>query len=450
MTTPLLTRPGVEVPEAPPAPAASALRLLRDQELMDLQRELAAVRRRVDASSAAVAGELARRSARDLGYRGLAQSQGDRTPENLVARLAGVSAPEARTMVSIGELLATGEREGGPAWLEPVSAAVTAGEVSVGAAAAIRTGLGDPGDGVDADALRRAAERLAREAAQLPPELVARRARQVRDALDADGVQARERGLRSRRYLRLFRQDDGMTRISGLLDPESAALVTDALDRVTAPRRGGVRFVDPTEKERAERIAADPRTTDQLAHDAFVEMIRLAAGVDDGAIFGVRSPAVRVHVRACDLSTGKGAAHLEGQTSAISIATVERIACQAGSIPILFGRDGTVLDLGRAHRFFSAAQRIALAARDGGCRLPGCSRPPSWCEAHHVQQFSRGGKTDIADGILLCRHHHMWLHDTGRTIERRGCEYWLRTAGSGQPPVRLESKNPLAAGPPGG
>jgi hypothetical protein len=440
----------VEVPEAPPAPAAGALRLLRDQELMDLQRELAAVRRRVDASSAAVAGELARRSARDLGYRGLAQSQGDRTPENLVARLAGVSVPEARTMVSVGEVLATGEREDGPAWLEPVSAAVTAGELSVGAAAAIRTGLGEPGDGVGADALRRAAESLAREAAQLPPELVARRARQMRDALDADGVQARELALRGRRYLRLFRQDDGMTRISGLLDPESAALVTDAFDRVTAPRRGGVRFVNLAEQERADRIVADPRTTDQLAHDAFVEMIRLAIGVDDGAIFGVKSPAVRVHVRARDLSIGRGAAHLEGQTSAISIATVARIACQAGSIPILFDGDGSILNLGRTERLFSAAQRIALAARDGGCRIPGCSRPPSWCEAHHIQQFSRGGKTDIADGILLCRHHHMWLHDTGRYIERRGAEYWLHAPGPGESPVRLPSKHPLATSPPGG
>jgi hypothetical protein len=331
-----------------------------------------------------------------------------------------------------------------------VTAAVTSGDLSVGAAAAIRAGLGGPGEGVDVDALTRAAESLAREAVHLTPERVARRAREVRDALDADGVQARELALRSKRYLRLFRHDDGMTRISGLLDPESAALVIDALDRVTAPRRGGVRFVDPAEKERAERIAADSRTTDQLAHDAFVEMIRLAAGVDDGAIFGVKAPAVRVHVRAQDLHAGEGAAHLEGQTSAISIATVERIACQAGSIPILFDRDGSVLNLGRTQRFFSAAQRVALAARDGGCRIPGCSRPASRTEAHHITPYSEGGKTDLADGILLCRHHHMWLHDTGRYIERRGAEYWLHAPGSGEPPVRLESKNPFAVGPPDG
>ena len=239
-----------------------------------------------------------------------------------------------------------------------------------------------------------------------------------------------------------------MTRISGLLDPESAALVTDAFDRVTAPRRGGVRFVDPTEKERTARIEADPRTTDQLAHDALVEMIRLAAAVDGGAIFGVKAPAVRVHVHARDLIAGTGAAHLEGQASAVSVRTVERIACQAGSIPILFDGNGTVLDLGRAQRPFSAAQRTALAARDGGCRVAGCTRPPSWCEAHHIVPWSHGGRTDLADGILLCRHHHMWLHDTGRRIEHRSAEYWLHSPEPGAVPVRLESKNPLAGGPP--
>ncbi|MEP6482771.1 MAG: HNH endonuclease signature motif containing protein [Rhodoglobus sp.] len=41
--------------------------------------------------------------------------------------------------------------------------------------------------------------------------------------------------------------------------------------------------------------------------------------------------------------------------------------------------------------------------RDGGCRFPGCDRPPSWCEAHHIVPWSHGGRTDLADGLLLCR-----------------------------------------------
>src|SRR5438876_412982 len=83
-----------------------------------------------------------------------------------------------------------------------------------------------------------AALTLLTEAGNLPPEKVAHRARQLRDELDTAGIAAREADLRERRFLRLTRQADGMTKLFGLLDPESAALISDAFDCVTAPRRG--------------------------------------------------------------------------------------------------------------------------------------------------------------------------------------------------------------------
>jgi hypothetical protein len=82
--------------------------------------------------------------------------------------------------------------------------------------------------------------------------------------------------------------------------------------------------------------------------------------------------------------------------------------------------------VGREQRLFTARQRIALAARDGGCRWPGCDRPPSWTEAHHIRHWKRDhGPTDIVNGILLCRHHHLLLHDNGWEITRTGSDYWL-------------------------
>ena len=36
-----------------------------------------------------------------------------------------------------------------------------------------------------------------------------------------------------------------------------------------------------------------------------------------------------------------------------------------------------VLDVGRARRLFTKGQRLAMAARDGGCTWPGCSAPPT-------------------------------------------------------------------------
>lgn len=125
-----------------------------------------------------------------------------------------------------------------------------------------------------------------------------------------------------------------------------------------------------------------------------------------------------------DLDRRRGAAEVEGQTAAVSIASAERRACVDGYLPILFGEKRT-LDLGRAQRLFSPAQRVVLAVKWGGCVFPGCDRPPSWTEAHHLDEWSRGGRTDVDDGVLLCAHHHRLLHNGGWRIWRSGGEYFL-------------------------
>jgi hypothetical protein len=401
----------IEVPDLSAAGAAS------DLELIELMQAWGAARRSVDAGLARLAAEVQRRSSLELGYDGLAQRAGDRTPDAMVSRLTGASGPEARTLVAVGGLLDAPEP-----WLASVADAVRDGRLSVGAAGAIKTGLGLPSAEVAADDLSDAAAVLA--ASGLPPEKAARRARELRDELDAARVADREALLRSKRYLRLTPLPDGMTRIHGLLDPESAALVTSAIDLVTAPRRGGPRFVREDDKKRAEVIVSDPRTTEQLALDGVVEMIRIAGAADTGKVFGTHRPAVRVHATLADLDRRAGAASIEGQSANASIATAERLGCVGGYLPILFeGR--TALDLGRTARFHTAAQRDVLAAIWGGCALPGCDRPPSWTEAHHITPYSRGGRTSVRDGILLCRHHHMLVHNNDWRISRKGSEYYL-------------------------
>ncbi len=420
-------------------PELSGVARASDAELERLLGKVAAAKRRVDACAAVLAGEVERRSDRELGYSGLAQRTGDRTADGFVARVTGASGSEARQLVTVGKLL-----DAPPPWLSGVAAGVDSGDVSIGAAAAITTGLGAPSASVAADDLLDAADRLLVETAGLSPEKVARRAREVRDELDAAGVADREALLRSKRFLRLTPQADGMTRILGMLDPVQAALVTDAIDCVTAPRRGGPRFVDPDELARVEAMEKDPRTTEQIAVDALVEMIRIAGAADEGRVFGVRKPAVRVHVDSRDLATGDGAATLEGQTAAISIATAEGLACAGGSQTIVFHSDGTI-DVGRTQRLFTERQRIALAAIWGGCAVETCDRPPSWTEAHHANHWSHGGRTDIQDGILLCRHHHMLLHNNHWKINRppgRSHDGWSMTSPDGRT-LKLVSKNPI-------
>src|SRR3954469_20194923 len=249
---PTTTMLHLEVPDLQSIASAS------DLELIETMRAWAQVRRTVDAGLARLAAVVATRSSVELGYDGLAQRAGARTADALVSKLTGTSGPEARTITVVGTMMSAPTP-----WLGEVASAVNAGRVSIGAAAAIQTGLGSPSPTVAADDLADAAHTLLTESGELPPEKVARRARELRDDLDEAGVADREAQLRSKRFLRLIPQSDGMTKLVGLLDPESAALVTDAVDAVTAPRRGGPRFVDSDAAARAELILRDERTTEQ-------------------------------------------------------------------------------------------------------------------------------------------------------------------------------------------
>ena len=72
-----------------------------------------------------------------------------------------------------------------------------------------------------------------------------------------------------------------------------------------------------------------------------------------------------------------------------------------------------VLDVGRATRTVNTAQWNALVARDQHCTHPGCTRPPAYCDAHHIIHWTRGGPTNLANLSLLCWEHHrkQHLHD---------------------------------------
>ena len=101
-----------------------------------------------------------------------------------------------------------------------------------------------------------------------------------------------------------------------------------------------------------------------------------------------------------------------GDGTRISASEARRLACGAGILPAVLGGDSEVLDLGRTRRLFSLAQRKALAIRQRSCRVDGCSVPSTWCEAHHAgDPWCRGGRTDLADGMLLCSWHHHRIHD---------------------------------------
>ena len=73
----------------------------------------------------------------------------------------------------------------------------------------------------------------------------------------------------------------------------------------------------------------------------------------------------------------------------------------------------TILDYGTATRTTPVNLWNALVVRDGGCRWPGCDRPPEWCQAHHVRWASQGGPTRPDNEALLCTRHHHIAHLPG-------------------------------------
>jgi len=415
---------------------------LNDDDLLALQSRIAEGGRLVELASAALAAEIAVRSRPELGYSGLAQRRGARTPEALVQSVTGGTAHASRRLVRVGTQMASPLAE---PWLAPIIRLVAAGSLATEALDLVRAALGAPSASVSADALLDVAALLASEPSTLAPERLAARAREARDSLDAAGVAHREAELRDRRYLRLFPQPDGMTRIAGLLDPESAAILVAAVDDATSPRRGAPRFTDPRARDLAEAVVLDPRSTEQLALDAVVELVGVAVRSRDTGVLGARRPDVRVLVTQQDLDRRVGVGYIEGQSATISVSSVERLACDGGLVPILFDdATGATLNLGRTQRLHNARQRTVIAARDGGCLAPGCDRSVSWTEVHHIHEFSKGGRTDVADGVLLCRHHHLLVHNNGWSITRHEHAYWLVPPPDIDPeqrPIPLRSKS---------
>ena len=354
----------------------------------------------------------------------------------------GATSRDASQAVRVGSLTQSHP------WLEPIAAAIVDGSVSADAADAIRAGLGLPSAEVSQVALAAAAAGLGDEATRVDADRLFALARQVRDELDAAGVVDRERAAREARVFRLQRLRDGGVRIVWQLDPVEGSVLAEVYDRATSPRRGGPRFI--SEQDHAQRIVDDPRSTEQLVFDVFFGLVTAGAEVNPAQLLGHGAPAVRVMITERELVARTKHEQLQSNQVAISIETVERIACTQGTIPVVFDEHGQPLDVGREHRLFTPRQRVALAVRDGGCRWTGCERPPSWTEAHHLKFWARDhGRTDVADvadGILLCKHHHLLLHDHHWEIQRRGpggSEYWLIPPPDhpDQSPRRLENKS---------
>ena len=99
----------------------------------------------------------------------------------------------------------------------------------------------------------------------------------------------------------------------------------------------------------------------------------------------------------------------------ISTEVVKEIACDATVVVALDDELGHTMYEGRARRFPSGAQRREVRRRDRRCRFPGCANV-TFSDVHHIVAWQPGGRTDLDNLALLCRHHHGVVHRKGWTM----------------------------------
>jgi hypothetical protein len=153
-------------------------------------------------------------------------------------------------------------------------------------------------------------------------------------------------------------------------------------------------------------VADDKRTGWQRRADALVELARQRLDQGDLPEVAGQKPHLSLLVRASE----GGAGELEWG-GLVPTETAERMACDSAMTVIRTNADGEPLQAERTLRTIPPSLRRPLVARDRGCRIPGCDRPPDWTDAHHLKHWAHGGETTLGNLVLLCRRHHRLVHE---------------------------------------
>ncbi|GIG54343.1 HNH endonuclease [Demequina activiva] len=384
---------------------------------------IARLERLVGALGSRYAGEIARRSAPELPGGGLARRTGQGNAATLVSTVRGGTVAGAKRSISAGGAFFPadapaglgGERADAPAKAPAprypaVARASVTGELSVDAAGLIVDGLDKVRAHVEAAVLAEVEERLVTRAVTMSAHDVRKMVLRALARVDRVAHERREREQHEARYLWWKQDHEGTVVIHGQMDAVTAAPVIAVLEQMTTR---DVRRQGRDHGEDGEGRTPDGRTVGQMRVDALHDLARHALGCTETTRSGVRTSIV-VRMSLNDLRTGDGQGSIDGIDQPVSVRELRRLAGDAGVIPQVLAGDGAVLDMGRTVRLFTAAQRLALLERDGGCAK--CHAPPEHCEAHHIEWWDHGGRTDLANGVMLCTRCHHDVHRQGWEI----------------------------------
>ena len=175
----------------------------------------------------------------------------------------------------------------------------------------------------------------------------------------------------------------------------------------------------------------DERSAGQRRADALTDVFDLALRHGDLPDAGGSRPHLTYVIPAqwaTDLPSRRGTFHLDPRrpaahgcaagswTGPTTRALIATLACDARIEHLTIDATGRIVSLEAFTDAPTKAQRRAVAARDRGCVARGCSRPPAFCDVHHLRALADGGATTTENLVLLCRRHHTAWHQGRLTI----------------------------------
>jgi hypothetical protein len=380
--------------------------VLSGVQLTTLLAEVEAQRRRLDAVDQLLLAEIDRQ--------GLAGEYGRGTTANLLTHLVHVSPGEAQARVARARDLGprralTGEP------LQPIlpatAEAVRAGEISSGHVSVIADCLDAIPAKISHEVSGPAEAFLVEAARNEHPGQLRKTAAMLLARIDPDGIEPREEEVERARGFGLRKYRDGSSTPTGRFTAEVTAMWETVLDSLAAPQSS-------TDGE------PDTRSAEQRRHDAVAEVLSRALRSGTLPASGGVPVTILARTTLAELESGTGIA-ITSQGTQLSISKLLQMAGDAHILTAVCSVTGGIISYGRKRRLASKGQRLALAARDGGCCFPGCDRPAAWAEVHHIIAWLIGGDTDLANMCLLCRYHHRHFEALGwEVFMQDGMPWW--------------------------
>jgi hypothetical protein len=293
---------------------------------------------------------------------------------------------------------------------------------------------------VDEPARAKAERKLAAVAGRYRPDELERFADRYELVLNPDGNYTDDDRARRRGITVGPQGPDGMSRLTGYLDPELRAGIDAVFAKWAAPGMCNPADLKPTSRgtPSQEAIDGDARCAAQRHHDALNAMVR--STLMSGELGRHQGVPVTITVTANleDLQAKTGMAST-GSNTLLPIKDVIRMSANAHHYLLLFDNAKRVeLYKGRTTRFATKEQRLVLYALERGCTHPGCDVPPYWCQVHHANKdWVNGGQTNIDELTLACPTDNRLVDDKGWRTRKRtdGTTEWI-------PPPELDRGQP--------